>query len=118
MNLAPATVRSFANLRPDQTMTAQGTVILDGASGYHQFCGVSGRWAVGRNEFGQIVVQIQVLPRNYMSFSIFAGITTDPKTLYSRIPDHTAGGYVETACKRSLRQLTSRPLAGYPEQNT
>lgn len=101
MNSVPATVQLFANLRPDQTLTAQGTLILNGTSGYHQFSGASGRWAVGRNEFGQIVVQMQVIPRNYASFSIFAGITADPGILYSRIPDYTTGGQVETACRRS-----------------
>lgn len=102
MTSSPATVRMNVMVRPDQTLIAQGEVILNGTSGHYRFNHAPGRWSVSRNTDGQLLVWMQVMPPNFAVFSIHPGIVTNPNVLLSRFQDPQNGTMVETACRRGF----------------
>lgn len=102
MNSNPATVRMNVFIQPDRTLVAQGEVILNGTSGYFRFDRSPGRWSVGRNHNGQVMINMQVMPQNYPVFSIHAGVVANPNVLLNQFREPQTGSIVETACRRGF----------------
>lgn len=107
LNSAPATVDVTVQFGADFTAYAEGTWILNPTPMMNgprvEAIRAPGRWTFGADpsQPGQTILQLQLIPGNVPSFSLFPAWIGDPNALHTRMLDPTyPGAMLEYACQR------------------